>query len=154
MRLRVRHLTRFDYEDLARDSFNDVRLCPITDSCQTLCSFNLRLSPQVPVFVYHDFYHNRVDHFEILHSHPYLSVESNTVVETLVDPRGPLPLDRSLAALAAPDFTENIFDFLTETHSVSLEAEVWRESVDVLPGGVQDLWERFYRDFSDRWQSR
>ena len=140
MRLRVRHLTRFEYQDWAKDSFNDVRLCPITDGFQRLQSFSLRLNPAVPVFVYHDFYHNRVDHFEISGTHSLLEVESMAVVETFQDLRGPVPPELPPGTLNEPDATENFYDFLTDTYYVSLDAEIWREAVDVLPNGVQHLW--------------
>ena len=140
MRLRVRHLTRFEYEDWAKDSFNDVRLCPITDGFQRLQSFSLRLNPAVSVFVYHDFYHNRVDHFEISETHSLLEVESMAVVETFADLRGPVPMELPAGSLNEPDATENFYDFLTDTHYVSLDAEIWRAAVDVLPNGVQHLW--------------
>lgn len=139
LRLKVRHLNRFEYEGPACDSFNDARLCPITDPHQHLESFELRLNPKVPIHTYHDFYHNRVDHFEIIEDHPLLDVESIAIVQTTPETRGeipPMPMD----ALMDPSTPENYFDFLTDSHYVSLEAEVWRETIDVLPNGVADIW--------------
>jgi transglutaminase-like putative cysteine protease len=36
---------------------------------------------------------------------------------------------------------EHYFDFLHDSNFVSLEQEIWRESVDALPNGVSDLWQ-------------
>lgn len=140
MRLSVRHLTRFVYDEAARDSYNDARLCPISDKLQRCESFDLRVQPRVLVNTYHDFYHNRVDHFEIHEDHPLLEVESNAVVETRIDPRGPVAQDFPASSLDDPSIEENYFDFLTESHYVSLDAEVWREGIDLMPHGVTDIW--------------
>ena len=140
MRLSVRHLTHFVYEGPSRDSYNDARLCPISDPLQRCESFVLKVDPQVLVNTYHDFYHNRVDHFEIHENHPSMKVESIAVVETRVDSRGPVVKDFPLSSLDDPSIEENYFDFLTESHYVSLDAEVWREGIDLMPNGVQDIW--------------
>ena len=140
LRLQVKHRTRFEYHDHAFDSFNDARLCPITDPLQRLEFFSLKVLPDVPVNTYHDFYHNRVDHFEISYPHPELDVQSVAIVQTMPEPRGEPPVGLSLDSLYELDTEENFFDFLTDSHFVSLEAEVWREAIDALPHGVKDLW--------------
>ena len=139
MRLKVTHLNRFEYVDMATDSFNDIRLCPITDRHQHLEYFDLQLNPKVPVHTYHDFYHNRVDHFEIIEPHPTLQVESTAIVTTTPESRGEVP-PMPMEALLDPNTPENYFDFLTDSHFVSLEAEVWRETIDILPNGASDIW--------------
>ena len=140
MRLRVRHLTRFVYDGPATDSYNDARLCPISDPLQRCESFQLRIDPHVLVNTYHDFYHNRVDHFEIHGNHASMEVESIAMVETREDSRGPVARAFPMSSLDDPGIEENYFDFLTESHFVSLDAEVWREGIDLLPNGVQDIW--------------
>ena len=140
LRLRVRHLTHFAYQGPVTDSYNDLRLCPVTDHLQRCGHFALRVEPATPVKTYVDFYFNRVDHFELHEPHDYLTVEAESVVETAVDPRGPVVGAFPAAMLDSPSVTENYFDFLTDSAFVSLEAELWREAVDVLPQGVTDLW--------------
>ena len=141
MRLSVRHLTRFVYDGASRDSYNDARLCPISDPLQRCESFSMRIEPRVLVNTYHDFYHNRVDHFELHDDHPSMEVESIAVVETRIDPRGPVTQAFPMSSLDDPTIDENYFDFLTETHYVSLDAEVWREGIDLMPDGVKDIWQ-------------
>jgi transglutaminase-like putative cysteine protease len=140
LRLTLRHLTRFLYDGPVQDSFNDVRLCPVNDPLQRCESFDLRLDPVVAVHTYHDFYLNRVDHFDLHHPHDWLEVEARSVVETRPDPRGPVVGDYPPSLLDDPNVPENYFDFLADSHFVTLDAEVWREAIDVLPGGVTDLW--------------
>ena len=141
MRLHVRHLTRFEYDGPAQDSFNDARLCPVSDPLQRCVEFTLRLDPQVPVHTYHDFYLNRVDHFDLHHPHGQLEVEALSLVETRPDPRGPVGKPHPPSLLDDPAVSENYFDFLLDSHFVTLDPEVWREAIDVLPNGVSDLWE-------------
>ena len=139
-RLSLRHLTRFEYDGPVQDSFNDVRLCPVNDPLQSCLEFSLRLDPAVPVHTYHDFYLNRVDHFDLHHPHDWLEVEARSLVETRPDPRGPVTGACPPALLDDPGLEENYFDFLADSHFVTLDAEVWREAMDLLPGGVTDLW--------------
>ncbi len=140
LRLRLRHLTRFEYLGSVQDSVNDARLCPLTDQLQKCESYTLRIDPQVPVHTHHDFYLNRVDHFEIHHPHERLEVEAHSVVTTRPDPRGPVDRPFPPERLNDPDVDENYFDFVEESHFVTKEAEAWREAIDVLPHGVTDLW--------------
>jgi transglutaminase-like putative cysteine protease len=140
LRLQVRHRTRFEYKDHAFDSFNEARLCPITDPLQSLEFFSLKVLPEVAVTTYHDFHHNRVDHFEIVESHAELDVQSLAIVQTIHEPRGAPPLGLTLDSLYERESEESFFDFLTSSKFVSLEAAVWREAIDALPNGVHDLW--------------
>ena len=41
LRLSLRHLTRFEYDGVVQDSFNDVRLCPVSDPLQRCEAFEL-----------------------------------------------------------------------------------------------------------------
>ncbi len=140
-RLRVSHATRFRYEGMIINSYNDARLCPITDPQQRCVSFQLDITPWVMLHTYHDFYHNRVDHFELHEIHDSLDVVSTSIIETRPDPRGAVPYAFALSSLDDPSLSENYFDFLPSSPFVSLEAEVWREGIDILPYGVQDLWQ-------------
>lgn len=157
-RMRICHATRFHYNGMITDSYNDARLCPITDPQQRCVSYQLDISPRVPLHTYHDFYHNRVDHFELHYDHDCLNVLSTSVIETRPDPRGPVPYAFPLSSLDDPGLSENYFDFLPASPLVSLDPEVWREGIDILPYGVLDLWQdstligsRIYRTF--RYQS-
>ncbi|TDU80731.1 transglutaminase-like putative cysteine protease [Prosthecobacter fusiformis] len=140
MRLRVRHLTRFHYDGPVLDSFNDARLCPVSDPLQRCSTFDLRLDPQVPVHTHHDFYLNRVDHFELHQPHETLEIESNSIVETRPDTRGLPPSGLTLDSLHGPGVNENYFDFLAESKFISQNVTIWREAVDVIGQSVSDLW--------------
>ena len=139
--LRVRHLTRYEYHGQVWDSFNEARLQPVTDHAQFCSRFILRIDPNAEVREYPDFYANCVHYFDVKAPHERLEVEAESVIQTFADERGPVPAVNSRSSLKDTSIIENYFDFLHDSDYVSLEQEVWRESVDALPHGVSDLWE-------------
>ena len=137
--LSISHLTRYLYEGPVKDSYNEARLQPVTDHLQECREFRLRLDPDSPVRDYPDFYANCVHYFDIPNPHESLEVEALSLVQTLPENRGPVPKADS-ESLANPSLKEDHFDFLHASEFVSLDAEVWRESIDALPGGLTDVW--------------
>lgn len=138
--LTVRHLTRYEYHGRVWDSFNEARLQPASDSSQLCSRFLLRIDPAAEVREYPDFYGNTVHYFDLKPAHERLAVEALSTVETQPDARGALPASTPFAALKTSAVVEEYFDFLHDSHFVSLEADIWREAVDALPQGAQDLW--------------
>lgn len=139
--LKVRHLTRYDYHGEVWDSFNEARLQPVSDQSQLCTRFLLRIEPNADVREYPDFYANCVHYFDVKPKHSSLEVESESLVQTFPDERGPLPPVHPHTTLNDTSIVENYFDYLHDSGFVSLEQDVWRESVDALPHGVSDLWQ-------------
>lgn len=155
MFLSVRHLTRYLYEGEVLESFNDVRLRPISDPLQRCASFNLRVEPTTEIKTHYDFYQNRVDHFELHVPHQRLEIESTAEVETRADKRGPALLGLGLQSLNDRSVEENFFDFIVESKFVTQNVAIWREALDAIGGPVTDLWadavkigHHVYRSFS------
>lgn len=147
-------MTRFHYKGLALDSYNDARLCPVSDPLQHCTSFWLSVKPEVPVHTHRDFYQNRVDHFEVHQPHDTLEVVAQSTVETRADARGTPPSGVGIEALDDPAITENYFDFVGDSDFVTLSADVWTEVVKVIGGASTDVWadavkigQYIYRDF-------
>jgi transglutaminase-like putative cysteine protease len=140
--LSVRHLTRYDYHDDVWDSFNEARLQPVNDTAQECQEFHLRVEPTATSLRdYPDFYGNCVHYFDVPQKHARLEVEATSRVATRADTRGPIPAVNPPSALQGHAEVEDYFDFLNDSHFVSLDKEVWRESIDALPNGVSDLWQ-------------
>ena len=137
--LSISHLTRYIYEGAVKDSFNEARLQPITDSLQHCKEFQFRIDPVSEVRDYPDFYSNCVHYFDVPELHEILEVEATSIVQTHPESRGPGPLSGP-GTLDTPAVKENHFDFLHGSEFVSLQSEVWREAVDALPGGLNDVW--------------
>ncbi|MEI7962868.1 MAG: transglutaminase family protein [Verrucomicrobiota bacterium] len=137
--LSISHLTRYTYEGVVKDSFNEARLQPITDSLQMCRDFKFQLDPASSVRDYPDFYANCVHYFDVPEPHESLEVVAISEVQTLTESRGPVPVaDRT--ALESAAVREQHFDFLQSSEFVSLGADVWREAVDALPNGLSDVW--------------
>src|SRR6187399_2458082 len=90
--LRVRHLTRFNYQGPTYDSFNEARLQPVTDHSQECREFELNIEPAAVVRYYPDFFTNCVCYFDVAAPHQSLSVEAVSVVQTRLDSRGRPPM--------------------------------------------------------------
>src|SRR5437868_534827 len=82
MQLRIVHRTTFTYAGKAHDSFNEVRLRPVSDATQTCADFKLHLTPGTHPRAYDDFYGNTVHYFEIAENHSKLIIEAVSRVET------------------------------------------------------------------------
>ena len=81
MRLRVSHTTRYVYPWPAKDSYNELRLMPLSDGDQTCLDFRLTPTPRVPVFAY-DLPSGRVHHFTVREPHRELIIQADSLVVT------------------------------------------------------------------------
>jgi len=82
MILEATHRTRYEYLTPAVDSYNEMRLAPLTDSSQTCLDFRLEVSPPAQVFAYEDM-GGTVHHFGLREPHRSLEIVATTRVETL-----------------------------------------------------------------------
>jgi transglutaminase-like putative cysteine protease len=157
MLISLLHRTTFVYAGKALESFNEVRLKPLDDASQTCRSFVLRIEPAAQPREYVDFYGNTVHFFEIAAEHNRLMVEAVSEVETTPDAaRPPIPAVLLPELEASPEL-ELHAEFLTDSHYVPLDVELWRESQDALGGGRSDVWgdvqricRHIYRNFAYR----
>ena len=138
--LEISHLTRYSYDGSVRDSFNEARLQPVSDHLQDCMEFRFSTDPDASVRDYPDLYSNCVHYFDVPDPHESLEVLALSKVRTLPDPRGAVP-EISMASLGDPAVKEHLFDFLSATQFVSLGTDVWRESVDALPGPPESVWQ-------------
>jgi len=138
--LQVQHLTRYSYNGMVCDSFNEARLHPVDDHGQLCKEFNLRIEPTAILREYPDFYGNHVHYFDVTPLHDSLEVEANSIVQTHADDRGDVLQGISPSTLQDSTVREECFSFLGTSDFVSLGAAIWREALDALPGGVHDLW--------------
>jgi transglutaminase-like putative cysteine protease len=140
-RWQIQHRTAYSYSAPARDSFNDVRLEPLSSEGQTVESFVLTTIPSANVRNYRDFYFNRVHHFEIFNPHESLVIESKSVV--VAHPPRPLAHEATVAPLTAlADFEKSTeyVDYLGASRFVDVEPATWRLAVDATVG-ITDAWQ-------------
>lgn len=84
MKLKVEHITTFEYDTAIYETAEEVRLQPRNDEdgTQRCLEFTLQLTPPGNIFHYTDFYGNNVHHFNILPSHKKIEIRAISVVET------------------------------------------------------------------------
>src|ERR1700685_51889 len=86
MKLQVIHRTDYTYAAPVIESFNEVRLQPVSQDGQLCQSFVLKIFPPSHLSHYYDFYRNCVHFFEVTEPHPTLSIESTSIVTTSSPP--------------------------------------------------------------------
>jgi len=116
--LTVAHLTEYRYPEPAWDSFNEVRLLPTNDHCQSLLSFALELSPDAAVHSHDDYYGNRVHQCHIPAAHRRLTIQTRSSAVTYPRP-APIPVSAESLAELRPRF----FEFLAPTRRVPLDQD-------------------------------
>jgi transglutaminase-like putative cysteine protease len=136
MLISLLHRTTFVYAGKAQDSFNEVRLRPVDDANQTCRSFELRTSPEASLRDYVDFYGNTVHYFDIVEGHDRSMIEASPRSRRRpTRPGRPCPRCPSSELGTSPD-RELHAEFLTDSHYVPLEVELWKEAKDALSGGA------------------
>ena len=141
MRLQIFHRTRYEYEDYARESFNEARLCPVTDAAQTCIKHEIITFPKASVHEYLDLHYNLVQYFEIPEPHLELVVDSVSEVETHPPPP-PASEARGFSFDALHELIQmlNCYEMIEPSEYVSVEPEFWRLAIDVCDGET-DVWQ-------------
>jgi transglutaminase-like putative cysteine protease len=141
MRWDIQHITRYEYAAPVRDSFNELRLRPLSNGQQKVEEFDLKITPVARLRQYHDFYSNVIHHFDIVEPHSTLVIESRVKVETFAQnllgfEARPADMSRVKEALRG----ERAYDFILGSRYVDISPELWRMAVDAT-NGEQDIWQ-------------
>lgn len=141
MKWEILHRTQYSYAAPVSESFNEVRLHPVSNEWQQVNDFLLKILPATRLRHHRDFYSNLVHHFDIPEAHSALLVESFLHVTTkprppLASAETPFPLARIGEAAQEP----RVFDFLQESRFVDLSAETWKLALDATAGAT-DTWQ-------------
>ena len=116
MRLKIHHVTVYDYPLPVTNSVNEAWLRPLTDDRQVCLSFSLTTTPRSQPRPYTDYYGNTVYHFDIPEPHSRLEIVADADVMTDDrDLEAALVEDRSPYRPLTPADHDRWLDFLTET---------------------------------------
>ena len=80
-RLRIEHLTEFDYESPVAASYNEARMIPRSTQNQFVLSSALEISPSSSENHYIDYFGTHVVSFDVLSGHSELSITARSLVE-------------------------------------------------------------------------
>lgn len=130
LRLRVFHLTRYQYPTPASDSHNEVRLMPLSDRDQTCLDFRLSTSPESSISAY-DIPSGRVHNFNVKAAHRELVIRAEALVLTYrQNPFKQFQLiSDDMAFYARQDIRQNYYEYLQPTQRVPLTPETDRIAV-------------------------
>jgi transglutaminase-like putative cysteine protease len=81
-RVRLLHVTEFEYDGPVYESYNEVHLQPIDDELQNCVGFRLRTTPVSSPTASRDYFGNSVHRFNVIARHRRLRVEAESVVMT------------------------------------------------------------------------
>ena len=110
MRFDIRYRTSFTYEDLVRESQNELRACPASNENQDLISYRVVTSPSTKVYSFTDYWGTRVDAFGLRLPHVALEVVAEASVETRQRPL--LTVAPHLDQLAARELRNEHWEYL------------------------------------------
>ncbi|MDP9372123.1 MAG: transglutaminase family protein, partial [Chloroflexota bacterium] len=82
MRYRITHRTAYRYASPAHESFNEVRLRPVSDETQNCLDFDLAIDPPATVITFRDYWGNAVHDFGVPYLHDHLTIEATSTVVT------------------------------------------------------------------------
>src|SRR3984893_5945752 len=89
MRFRIKHVTRYVYEQPASHSHNEVRLAPIDAPDQKRLAFSLDVTPPAAISEYRDSFVQLAHSIDIPPPHTELVIRSASVVDRLALPAQP-----------------------------------------------------------------
>jgi len=112
-RVRLLHVTEFDYDGPVSESYNEVRLQPCDDEDQHCVGFRLRTQPTSSPTASRDYFGTWVHRFNVMARHRRLRVEAESVVMTQ-DPAVDVGRGETLAAVDRQRATllDEHYDFL------------------------------------------
>lgn len=109
------HITEFHYDGPVSESYNEVRLRPLTDEKQSCLSFRLTTTPASQAKSYQDAFGNWVHQFNVLKEHRHLKVETESVVLMLDAPEISTETTLEQVDAAREELHEEFYDYLVDS---------------------------------------
>ncbi len=115
-KFRIRHVTRYAYEDAVRDSANQIMLYPIQDEFQDIQHHKVVITGNPLLNVHEDYYGNKVGTFTHAQPHRELVIDSQLVVVTKsrLLPADDQPMEKQWTDLKSLKHDLRFIDFLKQ----------------------------------------
>ena len=130
MRFRIFHRTRYVYRAPVRDSYNELRLRPVTDDKSRLEFFLLNVNPPARLRHFRDNWLNYVHYFDLPEPHGDLTIEAQSTINTTNPYAEGRPFGVKFAALKT-DLDDMVVPFLGTSRYIENSPEVWRLGIDI-----------------------
>lgn len=79
----IHHITKYEYDRPVKESVNEIRIYPFSDSGQETLHHQLNITTHPDVYMIQDYWGNRTGMFNLMTSHKELVIESKLIVRTL-----------------------------------------------------------------------
>ncbi|MDE3107344.1 MAG: transglutaminase family protein [Acidobacteriota bacterium] len=116
----IRHHTGFTYEGVAKSSYNEARMTPVSTATQRVHESRLTVSPSVHVDTYRDYFGTVVSSFDLQEPHQRLDVEARSFVEC---EDASLPVALSWRELVSDARRDEFAEYLAINTRTSLNVE-------------------------------
>lgn len=131
-KFKIRHITKYTYEDMVRDSASQLMLHPIMDEYQQVIDHTIAVTDNSFIQIHTDYFGNTLGTFTNARPHSELVIDSQVVVETKSRqmPTDDQPFEKQWAELVAIRNNLGIIDFIRQErfHSLSeLEKQIEEE---------------------------
>ena len=137
MRFDITYTTTFTYDELVRESQNELRACPASDDAQQLVSYRVTTSPSARVLSFTDYWGTRVDAFGVRTPHLFLEVTAEASVETR--PRPLLVSTAPASALRDLTFLDDHIEYLEPSPHATWGPETERLAEQAVDVGGDDV---------------
>ena len=132
MRLYIFHRTSYRYPGPVTQSYNELRLHPLTNDWQKCISSTVSILPICRPQSYLDLNGNIVQFFELAEEHQKLAIEVRSDVETRLQVNfEDFPYGVNLSTLAKMEKVPEYRDYLQTSTFVEINPEIWRTAVDI-----------------------
>lgn len=113
-KFKIRHITRYRYEAMVRDSANQIMLYPIKDNFQNVIQHSIVVTGSPMINMHTDYFGNTVGTFTNAQPHQELTIDSQMMVETIpkVMPADDQPVARQWDELYKLGRQLGIIDYL------------------------------------------
>ena len=154
-KFKIRHITKYTYEDTVRDSANQIMLYPLKDNFQEVLQHSITITGNPVVSVHKDYYGNDVGIFTHAHPHKELDIDSRLVVSTTHRPVPEDSIEQKVQwqELEKLKYKIEFIDFLKQEKFEALpeveqliEVERRRQSTPL--HAARELCEHIYNNFS------
>jgi transglutaminase-like putative cysteine protease len=137
MRFDIRYRTTFVYDQLVRESQNELRACPASDDSQQLIAYRVSMVPSSRAASFVDYWGTRVDSFGIREAHVLLEVVAEASVETRQRPL--LTATPRAAALRAERFRDEHLEYLGRSPHATWDGGVSKEAQRIVDLAGDDV---------------
>ena len=88
---KIHHITKYEYDRPVKESVNEIKMYPFTESQQETLQHDLFISHKPEVFTYTDYWGNKTGSFNILTPHSELIIEIQLLIKTTLPNEWTIP---------------------------------------------------------------